>query len=158
MGIEVRESRIENMHTIGRTDKVDFPELGLVNIEVKIDSGAYTSAIHCEKINAFYKDDGHFVKFTVYNEENPIERVAKVFASKQVKNSFGQIEYRYTIKTPVILFEKSYLIELALTNRSSMKYPVLLGRKLLGQRFMIDVTKQNLSFKEKARKQKLSNG
>ncbi len=44
------------VHTIGRVDKVDFPELGLVNIEVKIDSGAYTSAIHCEKITAFYEE------------------------------------------------------------------------------------------------------
>ena len=137
------------MHTIGRIDKVDFPELGLTDVEAKIDSGAYTCSIHCGTINAFYKGDEHVVKFVVFNEENPVEREAKVFASKQVKNSFGQIEYRYTIKTPVILFEKSYQIELALTNRSTMKYPVLLGRKLLGERFIIDVTRQNLSFKEK---------
>ncbi|HYV91231.1 MAG TPA: RimK/LysX family protein [Chitinophagales bacterium] len=142
------------MHTIGRIDKVDFPELGLIDVEAKIDSGAYTSSIHCETIKAFYKGGDHFVKFIVFNEDHPVEREAKVFASKQVKNSFGQIEYRYTIKTPVILFEKTYLIELALTNRSSMKYPVLLGRKLLGERFIIDVTKRNLSFKEKMKKKK----
>ena len=146
------------MHTIGRIDKVDFPELGLNDIEAKIDSGAYTSSIHCETIKAFYKGGEHFVKFIVFNDDHPIEREAKVFASKQVKNSFGQIEYRYTIKTPVILFGKSYLIELALTNRSSMKYPVLLGRKLLGERFIIDVTKLNLSYKEKMKNKKLLNG
>ena len=146
------------MHTIGRIDKVDFPEWGLTDIEAKIDSGAYTCSIHCETINAFYKGGEHFIKFTVLNDDHPLEREAKVFASKQVKNSFGQIEYRYTIKTPVILFGKSYLIELALTNRSSMKYPVLLGRKLIGERFVIDVTKQNLSFKEKMKNKKLLNG
>ena len=146
------------MHTIGRIDKVDFPELGLIDVEAKIDSGAYTSSIHCETIKAFYKGGDHFVKFIVFNEDHPVEREAKVFASKQVKNSFGQIEYRYTIKTPVILFEKTYLIELALTNRSSMKYPVLLGRKLLGERFIIDVTKRNLSYKEKMKNKKLLNG
>lgn len=32
---------------IGRTDLIDFPELDLWNIGAKIDSGAYTSAIHC---------------------------------------------------------------------------------------------------------------
>jgi hypothetical protein len=137
------------MHTIGRIDKVDFPELGLENVEAKIDSGAYTSSIHCETINAFYEGEEHLVSFTVFNEEKPVHRKARVFASKQVKNSFGQIEYRYTIKTPIVLFHKSYLIELALTNRSAMKFPVLLGRKLIGERFVIDVTKQNLSYKEK---------
>ncbi len=145
------------MLTIGRIDKVDFPELGLENVEAKIDSGAYTCSIHCENISAFYKGDEHYVHFNVCHEETSLAHEAKVFASKQVKNSFGQIEYRYTVKTHVILFEKSFLIELALTNRSSMKYPVLLGRKLLGDRFVIDVTKKNISFKEKLKREKLNN-
>src|ERR1044071_6689810 len=96
------------MHIIGRSDKVDFPELGLENIEAKIDSGAFTSSIHCENIHAFYKGEEHLVKFLVYNEDRPLEREAKVFASKQGRNSFGETEYRYSIKTPVILFGKSY--------------------------------------------------
>jgi hypothetical protein len=145
---------LRSMHIIGRTDKVDFPELGLDDIEAKIDSGAYTSSIHCENIHALYKGEDHFVKFTVYDEEVPHEREAKVFASKQVRNSFGETEYRYSIKTPVVLFGKSYNIELALTNRSKMKFPVLLGRKLIGERFIIDVTKRNLSYREKLKQSK----
>lgn len=35
---------------LGRIDIVDFPKLELYNIDVKIDTGAYTSAIHCSKI------------------------------------------------------------------------------------------------------------
>ncbi|WP_296344084.1 hypothetical protein [Winogradskyella sp.] len=35
---------------LGRFDKIDFPKLNLHNIDVKIDTGAYTSAIHCSKI------------------------------------------------------------------------------------------------------------
>lgn len=142
------------MQIIGRSDKVDFPELGLLDIDAKIDSGAFTSAIHCEQINAFYEDGEHRVEFTLLHNEKQLKRSAKVFASRRVKNSFGEAEYRYSIKTPVILFGKSYLIELALTNRSKMKYPVLLGRKLIGQRFMIDVAKRNISFREKLKQKK----
>ena len=36
---------------IGRIDKADFPLLGLFDIDVKIDTGAYTSSIHCHKVN-----------------------------------------------------------------------------------------------------------
>ena len=39
-----------NKKIIGRVDKIDFPKLGLYNIDVKIDTGAYTSAIHCSDI------------------------------------------------------------------------------------------------------------
>lgn len=145
---------MKEVHVIGRTDKVDFPDLRLSDIDVKVDSGAYTSSIHCEKIEAFYVNEEHYVRFIVYGDHKPFKQECKVFASKQVKNSFGQIEYRYSIKTVVMLFGKKYRIELALTNRSSMKYPVLLGRKLLRDRFIIDVTKQNLSYRDKMRKQK----
>ncbi|MBK9732945.1 MAG: ATP-dependent zinc protease [Chitinophagaceae bacterium] len=135
--------------TIGRTDKIDFPEWGLYNIDAKIDSGAYTSSIHCDNITAFYKNGAHTVRFTVYDADKPNTQECKVFASKQVKNSFGQIAYRYTIKTTICLFDKNYVIELALTDRSTMKNPVLLGRKVLRDRFIIDVTRQNLSYHEK---------
>lgn len=142
------------MQVIGRSDRVDFPELGLEDIEAKIDSGAYTSVIHCDHIHAYYKNSEHRVSFIVYSNETPLKREANVHASREIRNSFGETEYRYTIKTPVVLFGKNYLIELALTNRSKMKYPVLLGRKLIGDRFVIDVSKTNLSFREKRKKKK----
>ena len=34
------------MIIIGRNDKADFPELNLKNINIKIDTGAFTSSIH----------------------------------------------------------------------------------------------------------------
>ena len=35
---------------IGRFEKADFPLLDLENISIKIDTGAYTSSIHCDNI------------------------------------------------------------------------------------------------------------
>ena len=40
------------------------------------------------------------------------------------------------------------------TYRSMMKHPVLLGRKFLDKSFMVDVSKFNLSYKEKRKKSK----
>ena len=34
---------------IGRLEKVSFPAFQLHNIDAKIDTGAYTSSIHCKK-------------------------------------------------------------------------------------------------------------
>ncbi|HAJ83093.1 MAG TPA: peptidase, partial [Zunongwangia profunda] len=46
---------------IGRFDKADFPVLDLEGISVKIDTGAYTSSIHCDEI--IEKDDVLYCKF-----------------------------------------------------------------------------------------------
>ena len=35
---------------IGGIDISDFPELGLLQIDVKIDTGAFTSVIHCSEV------------------------------------------------------------------------------------------------------------
>ena len=40
---------------IGRRELIDFPELSLFGIEAKIDTGAYTSVLHCHDIR---EEDG----------------------------------------------------------------------------------------------------
>jgi hypothetical protein len=66
-----------------------------------------------------------------------------------VKSSNGIVETRFTIKTEILIFNKIEEIELTLTERGSMKYPVLLGRKFLSKKFIVDTAKKNLSFKKK---------
>jgi hypothetical protein len=56
--------------TIGRADKADFPELSLSEIDVKIDSGAYTSSIHCSSINEITVDGVSLIKFTLLDPEH----------------------------------------------------------------------------------------
>ena len=36
--------------TIGRREVIDFPSLGLYGIVAKVDTGAYTTALHCHDI------------------------------------------------------------------------------------------------------------
>jgi hypothetical protein len=69
------------------------------------------------------------------------------FTQKMVKSSNGIIENRYLIKTEILIFNEIHPIELTLTERGSMKFPVLLGRKFLTKKFVVDAAKKNLSFK-----------
>ena len=57
--------------TIGRKDKGDFPELNLKNIDIKIDTGAYTSAIHCHKIKTKEIDGRQVLTFTLLDPSHP---------------------------------------------------------------------------------------
>jgi hypothetical protein len=137
--LNVAEQRI-----IGRNDIVDFPELGLTHVRVKVDTGAYTSSIHCFKVSV---EDGKLTFFLpAHRSEKHQQFSTEHFELKAIKNSFGQTEMRYVIKTKVILFGKPYVTEFSLADRTKMRYPVLLGRKLLRGRFLVDVSRENVSF------------
>lgn len=143
---------------IGRKDKVDFPLLRLYDVDAKIDTGAYTTSIHCGKIEVVYKDGEEKVRFNLLDSSRLSHKSKKftlpVYAKRRIKNSFGQSEERYIIKTRIVLFDQAFEIELSLSDRSQMEYPVLIGRKLLHNRFIVDVSQVNLSYKQKSRREK----
>ncbi|MBN1483003.1 peptidase [candidate division KSB1 bacterium] len=138
---------------IGRSDKADFPELYLFDIDVKIDTGAYSSAIHCHNIKIIGDAGQRKVHFNLldpsHSEYNEKEYILPVHKTKRVKNSSGESSERIFIKTKIMIYGRSIPVELSLTDRSEMKFPVLLGRKLLKKRFVVDVSKKNLSFNQK---------
>lgn len=126
--------------TIGRREHVDFPELGLINITAKIDTGAYSSALYCHEI----KEENGTLIFRLlhpsFSNYDPREHRFSEYGQKKIKNSFGEIEIRYTIKTIVKIGGRRIKSVLSLTDRRDMRYPVLIGRKLLKNRFIIDVS------------------
>lgn len=70
---------------------------------------------------------------------------ARVHKMKKIKSSNGHVEERIIIKQHVVFAGKKIMIELSLSNRSEMRYPVLLGRKFITGRFIVDVSKIYLS-------------
>lgn len=125
--------------------------MDLYDIEVKIDTGAYTSSIHCKNVNV---EDG-YLKCNFLDPEHPSyhgkEIVFDAYDVKVVKSSNGQSEARYRIKTEIILFGKIHDIFLTLSDREEMRFPVLLGRNFLSKKFNVDINKTNLSFKLKTK-------
>lgn len=151
-------SKRKKLIVIGRSDKIDLPELELYDIEAKIDSGAFTSTIHCHNIREVKRKTETAIAFNLLDpshpEYNEKEFILKNYTKKTVKSSTGHTEDRYIIQTTVQLFNKNYPIELSLSDRKDMKFPILIGRKLLINHFVIDVAKNNLSFKLKTGKTK----
>lgn len=141
------------MQIIGRKDKIDLPELGLEEIEAKIDTGAYGSALHCHKIEVKQKNGRDILTYKLLDPSHPSyeNRILKseVFNQKTVRSSNGLKENRFTIKTKIIVFNKTYNVEFSLTDRKGMKNPILLGRKFLTKRFLVDVNSRDLSHKQK---------
>ena len=134
---------------IGRFDKADFPDLHLENIAIKIDTGAYTSSIHCENI---VEEEG-VLKCTFLDEEHPLYNGrAYEFTDYDivfVKSSNGIVQKRYQIQTRILLFGKKFKISLSLSARQEMRFPVLLGRKFITKKFIVDPEFFDISYNNK---------
>jgi hypothetical protein len=140
---------------LGRYDRVDLPQLGLLNIHAKIDTGAYTCSLHCHKAQVVNDQ----LEFILLDEEHPeftgMKFVFPEFEVRDIKNSFGEVERRFVIVTTLKIFNEDITTEFSLSNRGSLKFPILIGRKILRDRFLIDVKQKNLSYREKRKLQRL---
>lgn len=134
---------------IGRIDKADFPALHLKDIAIKIDTGAYTSSIHCE--NIIEKDD--VLHCTFLDDEHPLyngmEFIFEDYDIVFVRSSNGIIQKRYQVQSNIKLFGKIFKISLSLSDRQEMRYPVLIGRKFLTKKFIVDTELIDVSFNQK---------
>lgn len=136
------KSTLENKHKvriIGRREFVDFPLLGLNGMEAKIDTGAYTSSLHCESISVATENSKSVLYFTLEQDQKIPHRFEN-FATKKIKNSFGEMEERFVIKTVIGIGKKRIVSTISLSNRDTMRYPVLIGRRILKGKFLIDVS------------------
>lgn len=152
------QSKKSKLKLIGRREFVSFPLLGISLVEGKIDTGAYTSSLHCENVSVDYENSKPILYFTIEQAEPRTLRFEE-FSQKTIKNSFGEMEERYVIKTLVKIGRKKIWSTISLSHRDNMRYPVLIGRRLLKGRFLIDVNRIHtggITLKAfKTRKQKL---
>lgn len=121
---------------IGRREFIDFPLLNIEHVEAKVDTGAYTSAIDCNRIELKTENKKQVLEFRLFNNTTYL---VEDFTRKKIKNSFGEMEERYVIKTLIAIGGKKINTIISLSDRGNMRYPVLIGRRLLKGKFIIDV-------------------
>lgn len=152
-GVFLQPSMTQNKSKIiGRLEPVNLPEWEFYNLEAKIDTGAYSSSLHCHHIEPFVIDGKERIRFYLLDPDhesyNNKMLEMPLLAKRNVKSSNGVSELRYFVKTKIEIFGDIFPIELSLTDRSAMKYPLLLGRKFLKRGpFLVDVTQENLTGK-----------
>jgi hypothetical protein len=137
---------------IGRREEIAFPELNLEGITAKVDTGAFTTALHCFDIYEMREGKEKVLCFKLLDPTHPLfvdeEVQTRKYTRRKIKSSTGQFEKRFIIKTKLVLAGKEFETEVSLTDRANMKCPVLLGRRVL-KGFLIDVSRINLSKKNK---------
>lgn len=125
---------------IGVFERVSFPGFGMGKVTAKIDTGAYTGALHCTRIKEVETESGKLLQFSPFDHPEK-QFTAEKFMVSHVKSSNGKTENRYFINTEIEIAGKTYPIILSLADRSEMKWPVLIGRRFLRMNhFVVDAT------------------
>lgn len=149
---------IKNLTVIGRAEKADFPQLGVKKVPVKIDTGADACSIWATATELengrlhviFFGPDS--VWFT--GKEHVFQK--NEYSITRIANSFGQREIRYKVKLGIRVKNRLIRASFTLSDRSSKLYPVLLGRSLLKNKFLVDVSRGSpLRDEERERNERL---
>lgn len=122
---------------IGRTLRVDIPELGLKKFYAKVDTGAYRSSLHCQYIKVVEKEGHKVLEFQPIDDTHKVLNY-KDYTIQEVLSSSGHLEMRYCIQLEIIAKGVSVISDVTLSDRSNHKVDLLLGRTFLNGNFLID--------------------
>jgi hypothetical protein len=137
------ELKPRKLTTIGRHVRVSFPDLGFVHVDAKVDTGAFRTVLHCERCEEVDTAEGKQLVADFKLAGDEMKRFYfRDYFSKEFKSSFGEKEKRFCIQTTLQIGKKKIKSSVSLTDRSDMKFQVLIGRKTLLKRFLVDVSRK----------------
>jgi len=149
---------MKDLTIIGRVEKISFPDIGVKDVHAKIDTGADTSSLWASNIH----EVDNVLKFKMFGRKSPhytgkeISIMAPHYLLTRVASSFGHKEWRYVVKLQINLGGKVITGTFTLADRRKKTYPILIGRKLLYKKFIVDVSKGTpMKAIEKSKKVKL---
>lgn len=152
LGLCLKESARKTRVLIGWREWLALPALSVERIKAKVDTGARTSALHAEQITYVRRRGQTIVQFVVIanrdSAKSPIVVQAPLLDERRVRSSNGKEELRPVIETVVRLGTHEWSIEVTLTRRDMMGFPMLLGRQALKGHAVVDPGRSFLNAKK----------
>ena len=127
--------------TFGCIEQVSMPQFGIIDCVAKIDTGAYSGAMHCDYIREHTREsDGRRVlRFVPSTNKSHTQEVTD-YEVTQVRSSTGHLVQRYLISTEIQVKGVTYPITIGLSDRRKMQREVLIGRRFLREHgIVVDV-------------------
>lgn len=152
---------VNSKTVLGWREWLKLPELEIPKIKAKLDTGARTSALHVFMLEPYQENSIRRVRFGVHplQQSTDIEIIsdAAVFDRRRITDSGGHVEVRYVIQTIIEIGGIVFPAEMTLTNRTGMRFRMLLGRSAIQGRFLVDPAKSYITgrpLRKKTKKKK----
>ncbi len=118
---------------------------GGVLVNAKLDTGAKTSSLHVDSPTFYERDGVNWVRFEFRNRrgvvtaiDRPISRLARI------KESGGSVQERPVITIGICLGDIFQEAEVTLFDRTGFNFALLLGRRFLESKALVDTSRKYL--------------
>lgn len=133
---------MKNKMIIGSLEMCDLPEIGISDLQIRVDTGAKTSSLHVDNLVRYKNNGTSWVRFDIHPNIHNVETIrtceAPLFDVRTIKSSNGVAQERYVIKTCLKLGSESWPIQITLADRSDMSNLMLLGREGMKDKVLVD--------------------
>lgn len=146
----------EKLLVIGSSELVSVGRRA-IGVPAKIDTGADTSSIWASNIRV---DRDGVLKFSLFGEGSEYYN-GKIYKRTNykvavVRNANGHEQIRYRTHFAITMAGRKIRVLLNLSDRSRNNYPVLIGRRTIANKFLVDVSKKAISYPKIARTKRLN--
>lgn len=135
------------MVLLGWREWVALPDLGIAAIRAKVDTGARSSALHVDRQWRFTEGGAPWVGFELDGRGRRAPSIrgrAPVADERWVTDSGGHRTRRVFLRTTLAVGGNACLLEINLTDRGGMLYPMLIGRTALAGGFVVDPARSSI--------------
>jgi len=127
--------------TLGWRERLALPQLGIDLLKAKLDTGARSSSLHVDTLDPFVRNGDTWLRFSLsIGRRHPriVQCEAQALDRRGVTDTGGRRTERWFIRSSVVLAGQCFDVEINLTDRRHMLFPMLLGRSALHGRFAVD--------------------
>jgi hypothetical protein len=127
--------------TLGWRERLALPQLGIGLLKAKLDTGARSSSLHVDTLENFQRNGITWLRFTIHvGRRQPVDVSCEAPALDRriVTDTGGHRTQRWFIRSDVQLAGQIFSVDINLTDRRHMLFPLLLGRSALIGRFAVD--------------------
>jgi hypothetical protein len=125
---------------LGWRERLALPALGIAQLKAKLDTGARSSSLHVDTLETFRRDGDDWLRFSLHpgRRAPAVHAEARALDRRMVTDTGGRRTERWFIRSEVELAGERFSIDINLTDRRHMLFPLLLGRTALAGRFIVD--------------------
>jgi len=136
-----------DIQRVGAVEKVRFDSLGMV-LDARVDTGIATAVLGVTELVEFERNGENWVRFQLQGslDETPQEVELRSVRRQAMQLRNGQTSVRRPVVTlPVTLGQVSQMAEFILDERKNREFVVLMGKTVLRDVMLVDVSRNYLA-------------